>query len=68
MRQPAGAEDDDTLVTRERIHRAADRLAEVVTAVTGGRRVLDDVDAERDDFARPRSGSPNITDNGTVSP
>ncbi len=56
VRQSTGAEDHDALVARIRIDRPPDRLAEAVAAVAGGRRVLHDVDGERDHLARPRLG------------
>ena len=58
VRQAAGAEDHDPVVARVRVDRTPDRLAEPVAPVAGGRRVLDDVDGERDHLARPRLGLP----------
>ena len=40
-------------VLREAVDRAADRLAEIVAALAGRRRILHDVDGERDDRAGP---------------
>ena len=42
----------------ERLDRGAQRLAELVAAIAGGRRVLHDVDRERNDPAGPRGGLP----------
>src|SRR5580700_37091 len=50
---PAGAPDVHREVLVEALHRPADGLAEHVAAVAGRRRVLHDVDRERDDPYRP---------------
>ena len=58
MRHAAGAEDHDAQILGIGFHRLAQGLAQIVAAPAGGRGILDDVDAQRDDRARPRLGLP----------
>lgn len=53
VRHAAGAEDHHAQVFVERLHRAADGLAELQAAGAGGRRILHDVDRQRNDRAGP---------------
>ncbi len=53
VREPAGAEDDDLEVLGIGLDRLADRLAEHVAAMPGGRRIHHHVDRKRDHRARP---------------
>ena len=52
----AGAPDLDVEVLVVALHRPAHGLAELEAAIAGRRRVLHDVDRERDDLHRPRLG------------
>ena len=54
MAHAAGAPDLHVQIFVERIDGAADRLAELITAIAGRRRVLHDVHCKRNDLARPR--------------
>ena len=58
VRHAAGAEHHDLEVLRIGVDRLADRLAQHKAAMPGRRRVLHDVDGERNDRARPFLGRP----------